>query len=172
MPSEPITIYKLIILYTLSKVGAPLPPSIISDYITDRGYTNYFTLQNAFGELLQADLIKEDATYHLSYYEITDAGRETLALFGTPLSHDIRQEIDTYLQENKYEIIDETSLITDYKQTAEKTYRATCTIREKQHILFRLELDVATEGDAIKVCENWQTQSEELYRMAVMRLLS
>ena len=172
MPSESITIYKLIILYTLSKVDAPLPPSIISDYITDRGYTNYFTLQNAFGELLQADLIKEDATYHLSYYEITDAGRETLALFGTPLSQDIRQEIDTYLQENKYEIIDETSLITDYKQTTERTYRATCTIREKQHIIFRLELDVATEEDAIKVCENWQTQSEELYRTAVMRLLS
>lgn len=172
MSSEPITIYKLIILYTLSKVDAPLPPSIISDYITDRGYTNYFTLQNAFGELLQADLIREDATYHVSYYYITDAGRETLELFGTPLSHDIRSEIDSYLQENRYEIIDETSLVTDYRQTPEKTYLATCTIREKQHTLFRIELDVATERDAIKICENWQEQSEELYRMAMLHLLS
>lgn len=172
MASEPITIYKLIILYTLSKVDAPVPPSIISDYITDHKYTNYFTLQNAFAELLQADLIREDVTYHLSYYEITDAGKETLASFGAPLSQDIRQEIDAYLQDNKFDIIDETSFVTDYKQTAERTYLATCTMREKQHILFRLELDVATEEDAIRVCANWQAQSEELYRMAMMRLLS
>ena len=52
MPNGSITIYKLIILYTLSKVDSPLPPGVISDYITDRGYTNYFNLQNAFGELL------------------------------------------------------------------------------------------------------------------------
>ena len=51
MPNGSITIYKLIILYTLSKVDSPLPPGVISDYITDRGYTNYFNLQNAFGEL-------------------------------------------------------------------------------------------------------------------------
>ena len=60
MPNGSITIYKLIILYTLSKVDSPLPPGVISDYITDRGYTNYFNLQNAFGELLEADLIKEE----------------------------------------------------------------------------------------------------------------
>ena len=44
MPNGSITIYKLIILYTLSKVDSPLPPGVISDYITDRGYTNYFNL--------------------------------------------------------------------------------------------------------------------------------
>ena len=86
MPNGSITIYKLIILYTLSKVDSPLPPGVISDYITDRGYTNYFNLQNAFGELLEADLIKEDSTYHLTYYTLTEAGAETLELFGAPLS--------------------------------------------------------------------------------------
>ena len=93
MPNGSITIYKLIILYTLSKVDSPLPPGVISDYITDRGYTNYFNLQNAFGELLEADLIKEDSTYHLTYYTLTEAGAETLELFGAPLSREIRDEI-------------------------------------------------------------------------------
>ena len=97
MPNGSITIYKLIILYTLSKVDSPLPPGVISDYITDRGYTNYFNLQNAFGELLEADLIKEDSTYHLTYYTLTEAGAETLELFGAPLSREIRDEINHYL---------------------------------------------------------------------------
>ena len=92
MPNGSITIYKLIILYTLSKVDSPLPPGVISDYITVRGYTNYFNLQNAFGELLEADLIKEDSTYHLTYYTLTEAGAETLELFGAPLSREIRDD--------------------------------------------------------------------------------
>lgn len=172
MPNGSITIYKLIILYTLSKVDASLPPSIISDYITNRGYTNYFTLQNAFGELLQAELIEEDRTYHRSYYTITELGKQTLALFGTPLSLDIRKEIDEYLQDNKYQIMDETSFVSDYHHTPDGTYLTSCTLRERNRIIFRVELEVATEVDAIKVCENWQANSEKLYQTAITSLLS
>lgn len=171
MPSGSITIYKLIILYTLSKVEAPLPPGIISDYITSHEYTNYFTLQNAFGELLEADLIREESTYHLTYYTLTDPGRETLALFGTPLSANIRKEIDEYLLERKYQIIDDISLVSDYHRTKDGTYLASCIIREQNHILLRLELDVMTETDAIKICENWKAESEFLYQSAIQRLL-
>ncbi len=171
MPNGSVTIYKLIILYTLSKVEAPLPPGIIADYITSRGYTNYFTLQNVLGELLEADLIREDSTYHLTYYTLTDAGRETLAFFGTPLSQDIRREIDEYLQERKCEIIDDTSLVSDYHLTKDGTYLASCILRERNRIIFRLEMEVATEANAIKVCENWQSQSETLYQTAIQQLL-
>lgn len=135
MPNGSITIYKLIILYTLSKVDSPLPPGVISDYITDRGYTNYFNLQNAFGELLEADLIKEDSTYHLTYYTLTEAGAETLELFGAPLSREIRDEINHYLEEHKFEIIDDTSLVSDYHATNDGTYLATCTLRDGNHVL-------------------------------------
>ncbi len=171
MANESITIYKLIILYTLSKVNTALPPGIISDYITGHGYTNYFTLQNAFGELLEAELIVEDTTYHVSYYQITDTGKETLSLFGQPLSQDIRKEINEYLTEHKYEIINETSLISDYHLTSEGSYLASCILREGNHILFRVDLDAATEEDAIKICENWQNASETLYRQAIQGLL-
>jgi hypothetical protein len=172
MNNESITIYKLMILYTLSKVDVPLPSGVVYDYVSSRGYTNFFNVQNAFGELLQAELIAEDTTYHLSYYTLTPAGRETLEFFGSRLSRDIRQEIDDYLSENRYEIINETSLVCDYKKTADDSYLAICTLREGNHILFQLSLDVATEEDAIKVCENWRSSSEELYQTSIQTLLS
>ncbi len=171
MASESITFYKLIILYTLSKLEAPIPPGIISDYITNQGYTNYFTIQNAFGELLQADLIEEDSTYHLSYYTITDAGKESLELFGGPLSADMRREIDEYLTSKRYDIVNETSFISDYHKTEDGTYLATCTLREGTHVLFHVELDVTTEEDAVKVCENWKEGSEPIYQVAMRQLL-
>ena len=55
--NEAFTIYKLIILYTLNEIESPLTFGLISDYLTGHEYTNYFNVQNAFAELLDADLI-------------------------------------------------------------------------------------------------------------------
>lgn len=171
MAEESITIYKLIILYILSRVNTPLPLGIISDYIIDHGYTNYFNVQNAFGELLEAELIRENTTYHLAYYELSRTGRETLNLFGHQLSYEIQQEINEYLKAHQYEILEETSLISDYRMTPDGSYLATCTLREKNQTVFSLSLAVSSEEDAIKICNNWREASEQLYRDAIKRLL-
>ncbi len=171
MANETITFYKLIILYTLSKVKSPIPSGIISDYIISRGYTNYFTIQNAFGELLQTDMIEEDSTYHMTYYMITDIGKESLELFGAPLSYKMRDEIDEYLKSKRYDIANESSFISDYHRTEVGSYLATCTLREGTHVLFHVELDVATEEDAVKVCENWKESCEAVYQTAIRQLL-
>ena len=42
-------LYKLMVLYMLNKVDFPLTNSQISEFILDKGYTNYFTLQQMFG---------------------------------------------------------------------------------------------------------------------------
>lgn len=171
MEDESITLYKLIILYMLGRVNSPLPSGIISDYITN-GYANFFTVQNAFGELLRAELITEDTTYHLAYYSLSETGRETLNLFQNKLSYRIQLEIDHYLSEKRYEIADETAFISDYHRTSDNSYLATCTLKERDHILFELSIDAATEEDATRICDNWRNASTELYQTALQKLLS
>lgn len=105
MPNESFNLYKLIVLYILNKVKTPLPQRIIFDFVTSRGYTNYFTILSAFGDLLQAELILESTTYHISYYSLTRAGRETLESFGSSLSFEIRHEIDDYLKEKNMRLL-------------------------------------------------------------------
>lgn len=172
MANEPINIYKLIILYMLSKVKTPLLQETIFEFIINRGYTNYFTTQSALGDLLQAKLVHEDTTYHLSYFTLTKEGKDTLDMFGSPLSFEIRQEIDAYLKTNKKEILEESSLISDYHRTKDGTYLTSCTLRDGNHTLFHIELDVTTEADAIQICENWKKESEKLYQQAMVQLLN
>lgn len=169
---EAFTIYKLIILYTLSRIDTPLTLGLVSDYITDHGYTNYFNVQNAFAELLDAELISTSQTYNTSYYQITEAGKETLNLFESSLSHKIRQEIDQYLKENNYKIIDRVTVVCDYTLLDTNNYIATCALMENNHILFELKLTVPSENDAIKICNNWRDNSDELYSTAVKKLLN
>ena len=43
--SETQTLYKLIILYILNHVAFPLSNAQLSEFILDKEYTDYFTLQ-------------------------------------------------------------------------------------------------------------------------------
>lgn len=45
MNTEATTLYKLMVLYMLSKVNFPLSNSQIADFMLDKQYTTYFTLQ-------------------------------------------------------------------------------------------------------------------------------
>ena len=56
--AEPLTLYKLIILYMLKKVDFPLTNAQISEFVLDQEYTTYFTLQQAISELVEAGLIR------------------------------------------------------------------------------------------------------------------
>lgn len=168
---EAFTIYKLIILYTLNQVESPLTLNLIADYITEQGYTNYFNVQNAFAELLEAEFICCSATYNTSFYRITDTGRETLELFISSLSPEIRQEIDEYLKNNNLPINDRLTAISDYTLSDHGEYIAICSLRENNRILFETKISVPKEEDAVKICNNWREESSELYSLSIKRLL-
>ena len=51
MMSEPITLYKLMILHMLNRVNFPLTSAQFSDFFLTREYTNFFSLQQALSEL-------------------------------------------------------------------------------------------------------------------------
>lgn len=169
---EAFTIYKLIILYTLDRARSPLTLGLVSDFITEHDYTNYFNVQNAFAELLDAELIICSKTYNTSYYSITEAGLETLSLFGKELSHEIRQEIDEYLSQNHHAIVDHVTVISDYSLRGSHEYVATCSLSENNRTIFELKLAVPSEEDAVKICGNWKEQSDKLYQEAIRHLLS
>ena len=82
MLSEPLTLYKLMILYMLKQVKFPLSNSQISEFFLDNEYTTYFTLQQALSELLESTLIRVETTRNSTRYEITREGEDTLTFFG------------------------------------------------------------------------------------------
>ena len=55
MNTDSIVLYKLIILYMLDRVDFTLTNSQISDFVLTKGYTNYFTLQEAINGLIECD---------------------------------------------------------------------------------------------------------------------
>ena len=70
MISTPGTLYKLMILWFLDSVDFPLSNAVISNYILEKGYTDYFKIQTTFSELEEAGLITSTSSHKttLAYF--------------------------------------------------------------------------------------------------------
>lgn len=96
---EPITLYKLIVLYMLERSGFPLTRTQVTDFLLNREYTtNFLNLQQAIGELIDDGLLSCVTARNRSYLGITDEGSETLNFFKNQIDRDIRTDIDNYLK--------------------------------------------------------------------------
>ena len=93
MSQDTLMLYKLMILYMLNKVDFPLTNSQISEFILDKGYTNYFTLQQALHDLSDTELIRTEHIHNNSYYSMNQSGEETLEFFGHKIPAEIKTEI-------------------------------------------------------------------------------
>ena len=79
--ASPFTTYKLIILYMLQNSEGDLTNSQITDFILDRKYTNYFQLQQAVSELVEADLVEMSSQSNRTYYRLTEEGKKYAEIF-------------------------------------------------------------------------------------------
>ena len=66
------TMYRVMILYMLNLVEYPLTNTQITNFVLEKEYTNYFTVQEAITSLLQTDLITAESTHNNTRYHLTD----------------------------------------------------------------------------------------------------
>ncbi|MDD6213543.1 MAG: DUF4364 family protein [Clostridiales bacterium] len=171
MLSEPLTLYKLMILYMLKQVKFPLSNSQISEFFLEKEYTTYFTLQQAVNELLEAHLIKQETIRNSSRYEITREGEETLVFFGNAISEGIIEDIDRFLKENKIRLHNEVSVIADYYKSNNSDIMVQCEIREGKGTLIQISLSVPSEEHAEIICENWKSCNQQIYSYVMQELM-
>ena len=171
MLSEPLTLYKLMILYLLKQARYPLSNSQMADFFLDKEYTTYFTLQQALNELLEAHLIKQETIRNSSRYELTREGEETLVFFGHTISEGIVADMDTFLQENKIRLRSEAGVRADYYKTTSQDYIVECEVREGKNIVIRLEIAVPDAEQAELMCDRWQEANQPIYAFAMGELL-
>ncbi len=172
MAVEPLTLYKLIILYMLNKVNFPLTNSQLTEFFSEKNYTNYFTLQQVINELIDSHLISHESIRNTSYYHITSEGDQTLGFFSNKIPGAIVDDMDMYLIENKYELRNEIGTIADYYSSANSNdYIVHCQVKEGKGTLIELNLSVPTKEEASAMCSHWKDASSEIYKFIMKSLM-
>ncbi|MDD7403144.1 MAG: DUF4364 family protein [Butyribacter sp.] len=171
MTSESLKLYKLIILYFLSKAKQDITNAILSDFILEHGYTDYFSIQETLTALTEDNMIQANQTHTTCYYTITDKGWETLNFFVSQLPTDTIRQIDEYLAKHKIQIVEDTSIRTDYTKITSDEYLVRGTIMERGSTLMEVALSVPSEESAIDICKRFKSKSDDIYSY-LLRTLS
>lgn len=171
MQSDTFMLYKLMILYILSRVNFPLTNTQLTAFIIEKEYTNYFNIQRAISELIDDHFLDSKTIRNSSLYRITDSGRETLLFFDTMISSGIKDDIDQYLAENKYELKEEISTPADFYQVKKGEYAAHLSVIERDTPIIDLTLIVTSEEEASRICINWREKSSDIYGYLMSTLL-
>lgn len=168
--SDPLTLYKLIILYMLDRVSFPLTTAQVSDFVLTKEYTNFLTLQQVIRELTDTGLVDARTIRNRTQLLLTKDGKQTLDFFSQQISTSIRQEIDEYLKENEMELRNEVSILADYYKSTSGEYEAHLKAKEGNVTLVDLIISVPVEETAAAICDNWQKKNQEIYQYLVEQL--
>ncbi len=172
MQPESLMLYKLIVLYILNRVDFPLSNAQIADLITQHNYTTYFNVQEVIADLVDDKYISLQQTKNASLYRITEEGRETLDFFYHTISPEIRDEIDLYLSEKKYDLREEVSNIADYYEIKTNEYEVELKVVERDTAVIEIRLQVPSKEDAETMCAHWKKKNADIYAYILTSLLS
>ena len=167
---DPLTLYKLIVLYMLNRVTFPLTKTQITDFIQEKEYTNFFTLQQVMAELTDTGLITAKTLHNRTHLEITAEGLETLHFFENRINDAIKADIEEYLKAKEFELRNEVSIQSNYYKSVSGEFEAHLTAKEKGITLVDITLSVPSEDIASSICEHWQTKNETIYQYLVSEL--
>ena len=171
MAAEALTLYKLMVLYMLNKVNFPLANSQISEFMLEKQYTSYFTLQEVLNDLVGNGFIQLITYRNSTQYKLTPEGFETIAFFDSKISSAIKEDIEQYLKDNKYDLKSEVGTTSDYYKSTSRDYIVHCQVKEGASNLIELNIAVPLEEQADAMCAKWKDASQEIYEFIMHKLM-
>ena len=165
-----LTLYKLIVLYMLDRVDFPLTKAQIGDFILEKEYTNFMTLQQVIGELLDSKLVTAQSFRNRTQLKLTKEGADAIHFFENDINPKIKEEINSFFKKNSIELRNEVSITADYYKSTSGEYEAHLVARDKDIKLIDMTISVPIEETAISICDNWNKKNQELYQYLVKQL--
>lgn len=154
----------------LNRVTFPLTTAQISDFILEKEYTNFLTLQQVINELTDAEMISSQSIRNRTHLAITEEGRETLNFFQNRISEGIKSDINNYFRENEFALRNEVSVLGDYYKSTSGEYEAHLVAKDRGIKLVDITLSVPTEELAASICDQWQNKNQSIYQYLIKEL--
>ncbi len=170
MLQDPLTLYKLIVLYMLNRVSFPLTTAQVSDFVLEKEYTNFLTLQKVINELTDAGMIEAQTIRNRTHLVITEEGKQTLNYFENRISEPIKKDINLFFHENEFSLRNEVSVLGDYYKSTSGEYEAHLVAKDRGINLVDVTLSVPTAEVAASICDNWQRKNEAIYQYLIQQL--
>lgn len=161
--SEELAYHKLLILYILEKINMDLTNSQITQVVLETEMMNYFSLQQFLSQLMESKFLTTYKESDREYYSLTQKGLEILEYFLSRISEDVTKKIDEYISVNKKSLLSDTEVKSSFIQQNDNEFIVNLKVIENQSNLIDLNLNVSSEKQAQKICNNWKRNASYMY---------
>lgn len=162
---------KLIILQLIKSMGIPLSNSEICQFLLNKDYMNYFTVQQYLSELVDVGWLKKNREQNSTRYTLTFDGEDTINYFSHHIPSDIKNEIRTYAKENSKRIREEYAVTANYFLELNGDYLVKCSLCDYNGApMMEISLSVVSKEIAQNVCRNWRKNVSALYGSFMQQL--
>ena len=156
--------HKLIILHLLQKMGIALSNSEICQFLLEKNYMDYFSVQQYLAELVDAGWLEKSREQNHTRYTLTDEGEETVNYFLNHISEHAKTEINTYVQENSKRIRAEYAVTANYFPEINDDFLVKCGLNDDNgNVLMEVSVSVVSKQQALAICRNWRKNVSQLY---------
>lgn len=157
--------HKLIILHLLQKMGISLSNSEICQFLLEKNYMDYFSIQQYLSELETAGWLEKTREQNNTRYTVTDDGEEVVNCFMNRISDEVKDEINTYVRENSKRIRAEYAVTAHYFPELNGDFLVKCGLCDDNGAtLMEVSVAVVSKNQAQNVCRNWKKHVNQYYR--------
>jgi hypothetical protein len=158
---------KLILLYIINNLEAPVSNLLLTKIILENKLMNYIFLQQYLDELCDGKMLEKINIDDKLSYKISPAGNQSLDYFTSMIAAGTKARIDEALSNNKKRVQYENSVVADFEAVNENEYIANLKISEGKFTYIDLKVTVGSRNDAKRICNNWAKNSEKLYKKII-----
>jgi predicted transcriptional regulator len=155
---------KLILLYIINNLEAPVSNILLTKMILENKLMNYIFLQQYLDELCDGKFLEKINSEDKLSYRISPAGKQSLDYFISLIAAGTKARIDEALLKFKKHIKYEANIVSDFVAVNENEFIINLKISEGNFTYIDLKLTVGSRNDARNICSNWTKNSEKLYR--------
>ena len=164
---EKNTVNKLKLLFLLDKMELPLTENNIIDICTSRNdWINYMDCKEILWQLKEVGFIFEsDYDTNEKRYGITVDGRNCLSHFFLRIPQSLREEITTFVKDNKLNVKRSQEYVADYVKNPDGSHTVNLKIKEplSPTPLLALKLKAPTRHAAILACKKWKENAATIF---------
>lgn len=161
---------KFMVLYSLARLG-PCTDLQLLQFLFENDLLNYFEMMFALNDLCdrgQAVRTKKNTGF---LYQVTDAGREALGMFGGRVPKSLKTLLDGTENEWKKRFRDEMQNEQEIVQTDRGEYELNLKVVERDMDMMRLSLSLPTRELADRLAKRWPEKAGKIYD-TVIRILT
>lgn len=163
---------KVLILYLINKLPDGIKSDNLFKIVSSTNGINYFYFQELLSDLIATNLVGSFTKDEDTFIKITSEGENSLSLTKSLLPGILKLKADNVFKDEISEIVEESSIITEYIPKDENNYTVKCKIVEKNETLFEISAFAGSRERAKQISDNWKNNANNLYPKIIDLLLN